>query len=60
MTEQAHWSAFWNQGHATTFGDFFRDGYQGSIGRWISEASVAWPQEGQLLDLGCGNCGRLT
>lgn len=60
MTEQAHWSAFWNQGHATTFGDFFRDGYQGSIGRWISEASAAWPQEGQLLDLGCGNCGLLT
>jgi SAM-dependent methyltransferase len=60
MKKQDHWTAFWKQGHTTTFGDFFKEGYRGAIGQWLVDQQAQWPKTGTLLDIGCGNCGLLT
>ena len=60
MKEQEHWTAFWKQGHTTTFGDFFKEGYRGAIGQWLVDQQDQWPKTGVLLDIGCGNCALLT
>ena len=30
------WSVFWRQGHSTTFGDYFKQGYDGAVASWWS------------------------
>ena len=29
------WSRFWRQGHTTTFGDYFDNGYAGPVKAWL-------------------------
>ena len=31
------WSLFWRQGHCTTFGDYFKQGYDGAVASWWQE-----------------------
>ena len=49
------WSEFWQQGHPTTFGEYFREGYKGPIKDWFEQQFVANQQSDTLLELACGN-----
>ena len=53
------WSVFWRQGHSTTFGDYFKQGYDGAIADWW-QAQVDTMEAGfVVLEIGCGNCSLL-
>jgi len=55
-----HWSEFWKQGHVTTFGPYYKEGYRGVIGDWW-EVLLAQMQSGEsVLDIGCGNAALLV
>ncbi len=58
MTNQ--WSNFWAQGHVTTFGNFFAEGYSGTIAAWIDEVAEGYATGARVVDIGCGNCAVLT
>lgn len=49
------WSEFWQQGHPTTFGEYFKEGYQGPIKDWFEQQFAANQQSETLLELACGN-----
>ena len=52
------WSRFWRQGHTTTFGDYFDNGYAGPVKAWLD--TLADPIAGadepiNIAELCCGN-----
>ena len=49
------WSSFWQQGHSTTFGPFFSDGYEGAVKNWWLQILEPFRPSADLLDIGCGN-----
>ena len=49
------WTSFWEHGHSTTFGAFFKDGYDGAIKYWWHQILTSVPQPVDVLDIGCGN-----
>ena len=49
------WSSFWQQGHSTTFGHFFRDGYEGAVRDWWIALLKPYSPSADILDIGCGN-----
>jgi SAM-dependent methyltransferase len=53
------WSVFWRQGHSTTFGDWFKQGYDGAVAAWWSSALDEAPEKAAVIELGCGNCSLL-
>ena len=58
MTNQ--WSNFWAQGHVTTFGNFFSEGYSGVVGAWLDQVADRYEDDALVVDMGCGNCAVLT
>lgn len=53
------WSLFWRQGHSTTFGDYFKQGYTGAVDDWWQAKLAAMHAEPVVLEVGCGNCSLL-
>lgn len=53
------WSLFWRQGHSTTFGEYFKDGYAGPVADWWQPIVKALPPGKTVLEVGCGNCSLL-
>jgi len=53
------WSVFWRQGHSTTFGDYFKQGYVGAIAEWWQSHVNALQPDFAVLEVGCGNCSLL-
>jgi ubiquinone/menaquinone biosynthesis C-methylase UbiE len=53
------WSIFWSQGHSTTFGDYFKQGYEGAVADWWKAILEKTPPSGVVLEIGCGNCSLL-
>ena len=53
------WSLFWRQGHSTTFGDYFKQGYTGAVDDWWQAKLSARPANPVVLEVGCGNCSLL-
>ena len=49
------WTSFWQHGHSTTFGAFFKDGYDGAIKTWWQDILSDAQAPIDVLDLGCGN-----
>lgn len=49
------WSLFWRQGHSTTFGDYFKQGYEGAIADWWLPLFADLPTGAVVLEVGCGN-----
>jgi ubiquinone/menaquinone biosynthesis C-methylase UbiE len=49
------WSSFWQQGHSTTFGHFFRGGYEGAVKDWWVALLEPYSPSADILDIGCGN-----
>ena len=53
------WSLFWRQGHSTTFGDYFKQGYTGAVADWWQEKLSTLPGNPVVMEVGCGNCSLL-
>lgn len=53
------WSLFWRQGHSTTFGDYFQQGYEGAVADWWQSNADTLPADATVMELGCGNCSLL-
>ena len=53
------WSLFWRQGHSTTFGDYFKQGYEGAVADWWKSTLDALPANPVIMEVGCGNCSLL-
>jgi ubiquinone/menaquinone biosynthesis C-methylase UbiE len=53
------WTSFWQHGHSTTFGAFFKDGYDGAIKHWWRQTIAELPPYADILDIGCGNAALL-
>ncbi len=53
------WSVFWRQGHSTTFGDYFKHGYDGAVAAWWQQHVDAMGTDTTVLEVGCGNCSLL-
>lgn len=53
------WSVFWRQGHSTTFGDYFKQGYDGAVAAWWQSHVDALDADVAVLEVGCGNCSLL-
>lgn len=53
------WSVFWRQGHSTTFGDYFKHGYDGAVAAWWNGHVAALEAGATVLEVGCGNCSLL-
>lgn len=53
------WSLFWRQGHSTTFGDYFKQGYDGAVADWWQNQLEGVPKDVTVVELGCGNCSLL-
>ena len=53
------WSLFWRQGHSTTFGDYFKQGYDGAVASWWQAHVDALSDDVSVLEVGCGNCSLL-
>jgi len=52
------WSRFWRQGHTTTFGDYFSNGYAGPVKEWLdglAEPIRQAPLPLHVVELCCGN-----
>ena len=54
------WTSFWQHGHSTTFGAFFKDGYEGAIKSWWRKILRQTTSPADILDIGCGNAALLT
>lgn len=48
------WTQFWRQGHPTTFGEYFKEGYAGPIKNWFAQ-HLNGNSEVSMLELACGN-----
>ncbi len=57
MTEQTdnHWTQFWQQGHATTFGAALSGNYEGVILNFWHDQYKTLPEKARLLDVATGN-----
>ncbi|MCW8845644.1 MAG: class I SAM-dependent methyltransferase [Gammaproteobacteria bacterium] len=53
------WSLFWRQGHSTTFGDYFKRGYEGAVADWWNSTLETLPANPVVMEVGCGNCSLL-
>jgi ubiquinone/menaquinone biosynthesis C-methylase UbiE len=53
------WSIFWQQGHSTTFGDYFKQGYTGAVADWWQSILSGLPANPVVMEVGCGNCSLL-
>ena len=53
------WSVFWRQGHSTTFGDYFKQGYEGAVAEWWQAHVDTVAPESVVLEVACGNCSLL-
>ena len=53
------WSVFWRQGHSTTFGDYFKHGYDGAVAEWWNGHIQDLEAGATVLEVGCGNCSLL-
>jgi ubiquinone/menaquinone biosynthesis C-methylase UbiE len=53
------WSVFWRQGHSTTFGDYFKHGYDGAVAAWWQQHVDKMGVDMTVLEVGCGNCSLL-
>lgn len=53
------WSVFWRQGHSTTFGDYFKHGYDGAVASWWQSHADKFDDQAVVLEVGCGNCSLL-
>ena len=53
------WSLFWRQGHSTTFGDYYKQGYEGAVAEWWQSKVDALTADSVVLEAGCGNCSLL-
>ena len=53
------WTSFWEHGHSTTFGAFFKDGYDGAIKSWWQQILRQTTPPTDVLDIGCGNAALL-
>lgn len=53
------WSLFWRQGHSTTFGDYFKQGYDGAVADWWKGRLKGAPDNVTVVELACGNCSLL-
>ena len=53
------WSLFWRQGHSTTFGDYFKQGYEGAVADWWQSVLGTLPPGSAVVEMGCGNCSLL-
>lgn len=50
------WSNYWQQGHQTTFGDYYKDGYtRGFVHDWWRSCLHDLTTVEQVLEIGCGN-----
>ena len=52
------WSRFWRQGHTSTFGDYFDEGYAGPVKEWLDTLPQMMPSSQEplnVLELCCGN-----
>ncbi len=49
------WSQFWQQGHPTTFGAYFKEGYEGPIKQWFEARIQLNKTPVSMLELACGN-----
>ncbi|MBU03136.1 MAG: hypothetical protein CME55_07560 [Halieaceae bacterium] len=52
------WSRFWRQGHTTTFGDYFSNGYAGPVRDWLDGITTSLLKDRDSLnvvELCCGN-----
>jgi len=52
------WSRFWRQGHTTTFGDYFENGYEGPVKMWLdslTETILGTAKPISIAELCCGN-----
>ena len=45
------WSSFWQQGHSTTFGHFFRGGYEGAVKDWWVALLEPYSPSADILDI---------
>jgi len=53
------WSLFWQQGHSNTFGDYYKEGYQGAVKTWWIEVCASLDTRARVLELCCGNAALL-
>ncbi len=53
------WTQFWKQGHSNTFGDFYKEGYQGAVKDWWMDICATVESGTQVLELRCGNAALL-
>jgi ubiquinone/menaquinone biosynthesis C-methylase UbiE len=53
------WSLFWRQGHSTTFGPYYKQGYEGAVADWWKSVLTDLPPEVSVMEVGCGNCSLL-
>ena len=53
------WSLFWRQGHSTTFGNYFKEGYEGAVADWWQSNVDGLSSDLTILEVGCGNCSLL-
>jgi len=53
------WTLFWRQGHSTTFGDYFKQGYAGAVVDWWQSVLDNLPAHPVVMEVGCGNCSLL-
>ncbi len=53
------WSLFWRQGHSTTFGEYFKQGYAGAVADWWQSVLESLPARTVVMEVGCGNCSLL-
>ena len=45
------WSRFWRQGHTTTFGDYFSNGYAGPVKDWLDGMTAALLKDRDSLNV---------
>lgn len=50
-----HWSEYWKQGFITSFGDAFKNNYQGEIKTLWQDFSLSLNKNSKILDIGTGN-----
>jgi ubiquinone/menaquinone biosynthesis C-methylase UbiE len=53
------WSVFWRQGHSTTFGEYFRQGYEGAVADWWRAELEGMAGGLAVIEIACGNCSLL-